>query len=406
MLFPFGTDRPLRRPTLVNHLLLLLNFFAFCLLLVGTAFEGERWQWAVETLGLSRNHHPWWSFISYTFVHSGGWHLLGNLIILWVFGPCVEDRFGRLGYIAFYFAAGAFAGLAHMAAAPVPVVGASGAISGVTGAFLVLFPRTVIRTFVFFFMIGVFNIPAMWFICFAIARDLIGAGTGGSNISYAAHFGGYIFGISLSLLLLVTGILKREDYDLFFMIRQARRRQEITEAYRISQQRIRAEQSDPSGRVRVVIPDQPEVPVEVAQARSALSAAITSDDRASLPTLYASLQHAVDSARKQRSDVSPALEVLSRRAQLDLANRLFEMGERQHAARAYRGFLSVYEKDAESGVVRVMLALLMVRYLEQGQQAAALLESAIAALKDKDAEHTALARALLEEIRPRSAPTA
>lgn len=401
MIFPIGTDRPLQRPTLINHLLVLLNIFAFCFVLVGTSLEGERWEWVLDTFGLSRSHHPWWAFVSYTYVHAGIWHIIGNIVMLWVFGPCVEDRFGRIGYLAFYIASGTIAGLAHLAASEAAVVGASGAISGVTGAFLVLFPRTVVRTLVFFFIIGVFNIPALWFIGFAIARDLLGAGMGGSNISYAAHFGGYAFGAIVAFTLLATHVLKHEDYDLLYMLRQIRRRREFSEAVRQSGQRIRGnDDGAKSAVIRSVIPDAPEVPIEIAQARAALSAAITSNDRPSLAALYGTLISAVENARKAKPELSTNLEVLSRRAQLDLANKLFELDQRALAARAYKGFLAVYEKDPESGVVRVMLALLMVRYLEQGQQAKALLESAISILKDKDSEHVALARSLLAEIQP------
>lgn len=394
VIFPIGTDRPLQRPTLINHLLVLLNLFAFCIVVVGTGMQGDAYEWVVETFGVSREHHQWWRFITYGFIHSGPMHLIGNLVVLWVFGPNVEDRFGRLGYLVFYICGGAIAGLAHLLSGPAIVIGASGAISAVTGAFLVLFPRTVVRTFIFFFLVGFFNIPAIWFICFAIARDALGAGMGGSNVSYAAHFGGYIFGFSVAMLLLVTGVLAREDYDLFYMFRQIRRRQEMQNAIRDAQQRLRAE----PGKGREVVIEVPEVPVEIAQARAALSRAISANDRTSLPALYATLLAAVEAGRKINAGIPQSLEVLSSRAQLDLANRLFEAGERASAARAYRGFLSLYEKDAESGVVRVMLALLMVRYLEQQQQARSLLESAIAALKDKDLEHTELARSLLSEI--------
>lgn len=403
MIFPIGTDRPLQRPTLINHLLVLLNIFAFCFVLVGTSLEGERWEWVLDTFGLSRSHHPWWAFVTYTYVHAGIWHIIGNIVMLWVFGPCVEDRFGRIGYLAFYIASGTIAGLTHLAASDAAVVGASGAISGVTGAFLVLFPRTVVRTLVFFFIIGVFNIPALWFIGFAIARDLLGAGMGGSNVSYAAHFGGYFFGAIVAFTLLATHVLKHEDYDLLYMFRQMRRRREFSEAVRQSGQRIRgSEEGAKGGVVRTVIPDPPEVPVEVAQARAALSGAVSSNDKPSLAALYGALISALENARKTKPELSTNLEVLSRRAQLDLANKLFELDQRVLAARAYKGFLAVYEKDPESGVVRVMLALLMVRYLEQGQQAKALLESAIAILKDKDSEHIALARSLLAEIQPTS----
>ncbi len=402
VIFPIGTDRPLQRPTLVNHLLVMINLFVFCIMLVGTGFEGSNYEKVVDWFGLSRQHHEWWRFISYDFIHAGPWHLLGNMVMLWVFGPNVEDRFGRIGYLAFYLCAGAVAGAAHLLSGDAMVIGASGAISGVTGAFLVLFPRTVVRTLVFFLLIGVFNIPALWFIAFAIARDVLGAGLHGSNVSYAAHLGGYALGIAVSLALLASHVLAREDYDMFFMIKQARRRNAINEALRESQQRLQ-----PTGRKGGRVPSESaDVPIELAKARAALSGAVSGTDRSGLAALYQSLIKEFESARRAQPELAPTLDVLSRRAQLDLANRLFELGQHALAARAYRGFLTLYEKDSESGAVRVMLALLMVRYLEQRQQARAVLENAIAALKDKDAEHTALARTLLSEIEAPPATTA
>ncbi|MBS0187178.1 MAG: rhomboid family intramembrane serine protease [Planctomycetes bacterium] len=400
MIFPIGTDRPLQRPTLVNHLLVLINLFAFCIVVITTGMEGDLYDWVILTFGLSREHHEWWRFITYSLIHAGPMHLIGNLVTLWVFGPNVEDRFGRVGYLAFYFIGSAVAGLAHILSSGSLVIGASGAISAITGAFLVLFPRTVVRTFIFFFVIGLFNIPAMWFIFFAIARDALGAGMHGSNVSYAAHFGGYIYGFGVAIFLLTTHILAREDYDLFFMFKQMKRREEMRAAVRESQERIRGAETRPRGTAGppVQVVEVPEVPLEIAQARAALSRAVSSNDRASLSTLYASLISAVESGRKARAELPASLDVLPRRAQLDLANRLFEIGDRAGAARAYRGFLTLYEKDPESGVVRVMLALLMVRYLEQQQQAKALLESALGLLKDKDEEHASLARSLLSEI--------
>jgi membrane associated rhomboid family serine protease len=402
---PIGTDRPLRRPTLVNHILILFNVAAFCLCAALTGFEEREFGWVIKTFGLGGGSTEWWRWVTYAFVHADLWHILGNMLFLWVFGPVIEDRLGRIGYLFFFLAGAAAAGGAHLVASKgLPVVGASGAVAAVTGAFLILCPRVLVRTFVFFVFIGVFNIPAMWYIAFSIARDVIGFGHGGGNISYAAHLGGYAFGLPVALGLLATKILAREDYDVFYMIRQARRRREINEAIRDSQERIRrgvgsaADQG--RGRKGKSVVEIPEVPIEVANARAGLSAALNEDSRALIPERYRALLAAFDSAKASQQNLNPALDVLSSRAQLECANRLFELGERALAARAYRGFLNQYEKDPQAGVVRVMLALLMVRYLEQRQQAKALLDDAIRVLSERgnDEEHLGLARSLLSEI--------
>lgn len=410
MFLPLGTDRPLRRPTLVNHILILFNVAAFCLCAALTGFADKEFGWVVRTFGLGRESLDWWRWVSYAFIHADLLHILGNLLFLWVFGPTVEDRLGRIGYVAFVLCAAAAAGAGHIAASnSALVIGASGVVSGVTGAFLILCPRANVRTFVFFILIGVFNIPALWYIAFCIARDVIGIGHGSRDVSYAAHLGGYAFGAAVALVLLATRILPREDYDVFFMIRQARRRREINEAIRDSNDRRLRDPASPGAKSRSAKPvvEVPDVPPEIANARAALSTALAADDRSSITTHYRTLTAAVDAAKSSQENFNAALEVLSSRAQLDCANRLFELGERALAARAYRGFLNQYEKDPQSGVVRVMLALLMVRYLEQRDQARAVLDEAIRVLTERgnNEEHLSLARSLLDEIGPRKQAT-
>src|SRR5262245_16325094 len=82
-----------------------------------------------------------WSFITYAFLHGNLMHILGNMVFLWVFGPNVEDRFGRIGFLLFYLGGAAASGGLHAMFDSNPVLGASGAIAAVTGAYLVLFPR-------------------------------------------------------------------------------------------------------------------------------------------------------------------------------------------------------------------------------------------------------------------------
>ena len=122
---------------------------------------------------------------------------------MYVFGPNVEDRFGRWWYLTFYLAGGASAGAAQILFSPGSVIGASGSIAAVTGAYLVFFPRTHIKTLLFFFIIGIFWIPSMWFIGFAIAKDLLFQGfSAGQGVAYMAHLGGYAFGFGISMTLL------------------------------------------------------------------------------------------------------------------------------------------------------------------------------------------------------------
>jgi membrane associated rhomboid family serine protease len=130
------------------------------------------------------------------FLHGGLLHLGGNMLYLWVFGNNIEDKKGHALYLGFYLAAGVAATLTHVALDPgstIPLVGASGAIAGVMGAYLVLFPRVQIRTFIMFFLILFRDVEARWLLGFwFISQFFIGQDSG---VAWAAHVGGFVFGV-------------------------------------------------------------------------------------------------------------------------------------------------------------------------------------------------------------------
>jgi membrane associated rhomboid family serine protease len=130
------------------------------------------------------------------FLHGSLLHIGGNMLFLWIFGNNVEDRFGHIGYAAFYLIAGLAAAAFYIALAPdsiVPIIGASGAIAGVLGAYLVLFPRAPINAVIFFPPIVLFRkLPAMWLLLFWFASQFLVAP--GSGVAWTAHVGGFIFG--------------------------------------------------------------------------------------------------------------------------------------------------------------------------------------------------------------------
>lgn len=153
---------------------------------------------------------PLLTLVSSTFMHGGLMHLGGNMLFLWIFGDNIEQRFGRIKYIGVYMAWGIGAGLIHIygdASSVVPAVGASGAISGVLGAYLVIFPRARISTFL---MLGFFwrmmHIQARWFLPFwLIFQNLLpffigGFGVAGGGVAYLAHIGGFVLGLAAGYL--------------------------------------------------------------------------------------------------------------------------------------------------------------------------------------------------------------
>ena len=134
------------------------------------------------------------------FLHGGLLHLGGNMLYLWVFGNNIEDTKGKPVYLLFYLAAGIVATLAHVALDPgstIPLVGASGAIAGVMGAYLVLFPRVPIRSLIVFFLIMFRDIEARWLLgIWFVSQFFIGQDSG---VAWAAHVGGFVFGVVAGL---------------------------------------------------------------------------------------------------------------------------------------------------------------------------------------------------------------
>jgi rhomboid family protein len=151
-----------------------------------------------------------WEITSVTsmFMHGSWLHILGNMLFLWIFGNNVEDAMGRVKFFIFYFLAGFAAlalqsvitiGTAPPADAAVPFLGASGAISGVLGAYFVLLPRASVLTLVFFFL--PFMIPAWVFLVFWFGFQLISSSASlqhpetGGGVAFFAHIGGFVFGL-------------------------------------------------------------------------------------------------------------------------------------------------------------------------------------------------------------------
>jgi len=138
------------------------------------------------------------------FMHGGLLHLLGNMLYLWIFGNNIEDLLGRFRFLIFYLACGVFAALAHVILNPnstLPMVGASGAIAGVLGAYLITFPRARVLVLVFIvFFITTTRIPAFWVLGFWFVMQLMYVSSdvgSGANIAYMAHIGGFLVGMLL-----------------------------------------------------------------------------------------------------------------------------------------------------------------------------------------------------------------
>ncbi len=390
MFIPIATDRPRHRPTLITYWLMAINILIFLITFAIERNDPQRFESFTDPYLLWPHAEAFRAhqLITYQFLHADWMHILGNMLFLFVFGPPVEDRLSRIGFLAFYLVGGVAAGAIHMAFSDSPVLGASGAISAVTGAFLVLFPLTHIRVLLFFFIIGVYSIPAWWFIAFAIARDLffqgLGGGEGGGNVAYMAHIGGYIFGASIPITLLWLHAIPREPYDLFSIGRQAKRRRDFkalahkTSPWRAdlpSQSRV----GNAPGKSKRPAPDE-----AITSARAEVSTLIATGEIARATDKYIALLD------------KDADATMNRDAQLVIANHLATESRHTEAVAAYDRFLARFPTDRETPRLKLMIALFSARYLNDPIRASKLLEELRTAHLDESAQ--SLADQLREEI--------
>jgi membrane associated rhomboid family serine protease len=198
-LIPLGDASRRPRAAIVTVLIILVNVFVFLQELMG----GNRfvYTWSVVPIRLMHGHGAI-TLLTSMFMHGGWLHIIGNMIYLWAFGPAIEDAMGSFKFLFFYLAGGLVAMFAQVLGDPssaVPVLGASGAIAAVMGAFIVTFPRDRIRTLLWFLIIiRVTYIPAIFLIGFWFLIQVLNAGsvaqvrTGG--VAYLAHVAGFLFG--------------------------------------------------------------------------------------------------------------------------------------------------------------------------------------------------------------------
>jgi membrane associated rhomboid family serine protease len=214
-MFPIGDERePGGGMAFVTIALIVLNVLAF-LIELGQPSEPalnsfiEAWGVVPREYAMRHDLPPlipfpfWTTLFTSMFLHGGWMHLGGNMLYLWIFGDNVERAMGSARYVAFYIVCGLAAGLAHIAfssGSSVPSIGASGAISGVLGGYLLLFPQNRVRVLT---RGGIASVPAVYVLGFWIVIQLIsGFGsiaetseTGG--VAYMAHIGGFVAGLAL-----------------------------------------------------------------------------------------------------------------------------------------------------------------------------------------------------------------
>ncbi len=230
-MFPIGDDNePGHGPAIATLAIIAVNVFVFLVLQAAGSAGGDAFTYGysavpfeithgtdlvVTTQGIPQAAGPapiWLTLLTSMFMHGGWLHIGGNMLFLWVFGDNVEHRMGTLPYVVFYLAAGIIGSLAQIAISPdstIPTLGASGAISGVLGAYLVLFPTNRVTVFLFRFITKVPAVVAigLWaafqFVngigAFAASQETSG------GVAYMAHIGGFVAGAVVGLAFRVAG---------------------------------------------------------------------------------------------------------------------------------------------------------------------------------------------------------
>lgn len=232
-MFPLKTTERIRTWPYATTVLLALNVFVFLQQIMSPDAGAFIDQW-----GLVPANYPaldslnnWTSldpmlllpFITSMFLHAGWLHLGGNMLSLWVFGPNIEDRFGHLAFVVVYLACGLAAAITQIvfsAGSDIPIVGASGAIAGVMGAFFVLFPKARVVSVIPIIIIPlIVRVPAFFYLLFFIGMNVINALTElktdalagkSAGVAWWAHIGGFAIGIVYALLL---GQTEPDDED-------------------------------------------------------------------------------------------------------------------------------------------------------------------------------------------------
>jgi membrane associated rhomboid family serine protease len=375
-MLPIRTSiRPYRTPY-ANYALIAANIIVFLL----TAAPPQALRAAplqalhnlTEQLMLTPARPHLWQFVGYAFLHANFLHIAGNMFFLYLFGSNVNDKLGHIGYVCFYLAGAVFSAIGHTLVNSNPVIGASGAVAAVTGAYLVLFPQTLITVIYWFLFIGTMDVPAIYFIVLKMIfiDNMIAGYT--PNVAYDAHLAGYTFGIAASLLMLATGLTESTHFDLWAMIRQWNRRRQYREVVSAGYDPFMG--FTPPKRIKVKeVPnsaDHQQQSEAARQIRDQIAVRISQHNLPDAAELYLQLI---------RLDPN---QLLPRQYLLDVANQLASAGRRAEAADAYEKFLAHYAGYQYVEQVELMLGLIYSRYLDKPDLALKHLRSAEPKLAD------------------------
>ncbi len=321
MLFPAGTDRGFRRTPLVTTAIITITVAMFFIQMFAAnkaAQESADSQPVLISAGdstfvahlVAGPGQPWYTHVTSAFLHADWLHIAGNMIFLAIFGVLIEDRLGHLGMAVLYLSGAVASSLLFDVLQGGFGLGASGAVATITGAFLALMPLVQVR--VVTFVGGVLNVTGWVFVLLAVAFDLMLAfRLADLNIGWGAHLGGYAFGFSVAMILLVTRVLAPERHDLFALLKRAKLRRELRQAAALQGARARVDSPRPSDPALA----------DIALRRAAIAERLSAPDFPAAADLYAGMIEAHPSAPAASVLADAHAEIGHRRLALDLRRR-------------------------------------------------------------------------------------
>lgn len=379
MLLPIRTSIRPRQTPYANYALIALNIMVYLVQFTVDPYSGRpAYRPWVHHLVLVPAHWRVWQFLTYAFLHAHVLHILGNMFFLYMFGNAVNDKLGHTKYLCFYLAGAMFSGAGHALLnlnSMAMTLGASGAVAAVTGAYLVLFPHTLITVLYWFIFIGTLDIPAIWFIGLKLILidNLLAASADG--VAYDAHIAGYLYGIGIMVLCVAMGWIQKSQFDLWALIQQWNRRRQYRDAVSQGYNPFAADAEAPGKRrvkARAVpkTPEQLERESQVQAMRQTITTRINEHNLASAAQAYLELIRLDDS------------QVIAHKPLLDIANQLASEGHYADSAMAYEKFLQHYRQYEFLDQVMLMLGLIYARYLDQPDRAIEILTQASDRLTD------------------------
>ncbi len=352
----------------MNYGLIVVNVLIFLLTFHPSRDNPEVIRLWAQQFELVSNRPYLWQFVSYAFLHGGLMHIIGNMFFLYLFGNNVNDKLGNIGYLCFFLAGAVFSGIGHTLISGGNVIGASGAVAAVTGAYLVLFPQTLITVLYWFFFIGMIEIPALYFILLKmiIIDNVITRYT--PQVAYDAHLAGYAFGIAAMLGMLAAGLISSSNFDLFAMLRQWNRRRRYRDAVSSGYDPFTGRTENK--RTKAKSPAEQQKDEKSKELRGEINKRIAERNLPAAAGIYLELMS------------HDSEQILPKQHLLDIANQLAGENKHTESAQAYEQFLSRYRNYEYAEQVQLMLGIFYCRYLNQPTLAIKNLEAAAKKLTD------------------------